>query len=178
MLTVYGLVLGVTDLQPNIGQFWYFFTMMFKEYRVFFTFVLHSFLPLLSLPLALRFPHRPLMLTWAHLLMSAMMHPYASLAHVAAHLSLLPLLQPQLRRCRYWLLLLQTLVVVAVLVACTWHQWVQLSTINANYFYAMTLLAGVWQVVLLLMVLQITIHLDWDLKPKPNKGCERENKAA
>lgn len=157
---VYGFSLLLQDLTPNIGLWWYFFTELFAEFQAFFLFVFHSFAAALALPLALRFSGRPLFVAWALLLLSAMFKPYACVGDMVPWMALLPLLQAQLAAMRLRLFLANSGVLLLVLGPAMWHQWIHLDSANANFFYSITLLLGVWHTVLLLQLLRLTVLLD------------------
>ena len=56
-------------------------------------FVMHALCGLFVLPMALRFPHRPILLVTAQCLMLCLFKPYPSVADHALYMALLPLLQ-------------------------------------------------------------------------------------
>jgi hypothetical protein len=99
----------------------------------------------------------------------------SSLAVITAHeraadgaQGLLPLFRVQLEGMPGKMFLGLTLVVLAALEPAMWDTWVVTGTGNANYYYAVTLLFGVWQVQvassssLLLLLLLLTAALDVD----------------
>ncbi|KAJ9518163.1 hypothetical protein QJQ45_010074 [Haematococcus lacustris] len=157
-LHVYQLPLLVEDIQPNIGQLWYFFTQMFPQYLAFFRFVTHSLSAVMVVPLALRFPRRPLLLFTAQCITAAMWKPYPSVADLALYMALLPLLRPQLRRMQTGVLLAGSFLLLAVLEPAMWHQWVEVESANSNFYYSITLLLGAWHVLLLVQLLLLTVQ--------------------
>jgi phosphatidylinositol glycan class U len=50
----YGFVLLVSDLSPNIGLFWYYFTEIFKHFQKFYVFSFQYHVFLYAIPLYLR----------------------------------------------------------------------------------------------------------------------------
>lgn len=157
---VYGLTLFLEDLTPNIGLWWYFFTEVFTEFQPFFLFVFHSFALILVAPVALRFPRRPLFVAWVQLFVCSMFRPYASVGHMATWMCLLPLLQQQLQSMKLRMFLVNSFVLLVVLGPAMWHQWIVLDSANANFFYSITLLLGVWCTVFLMQMLRLTVLLD------------------
>lgn len=157
---VYGLRLRLQDLTPTIGLWWYFFTEVFAEFTPFFLFVFHSFSIALALPLALRFPRRPLFVAWAVLFVGALFQPYACVGDMALWLALLPLLQQQQQSMRLRMFLVNSFVLLLVLGPAMWHQWISVDAANANFFYSITLLLGVWSSVFLMQMLRLTVLLD------------------
>jgi len=69
--STYGFLLSVSDLAPNVGVFWYFFTEVFDHFRTFFVFVfqIHAFIYVA--PLTIRLRQHPLFLAYCLLSLSA-----------------------------------------------------------------------------------------------------------
>jgi len=69
--STYGFLLTVSDLAPNVGVFWYFFTEVFDHFRTFFVFVfqIHAFIYVA--PMTIRLRQRPLFLAYSLLALSA-----------------------------------------------------------------------------------------------------------
>jgi len=69
--STYGFLLTVSDLAPNVGIFWYFFTEVFDHFRTFFVFVfqIHAFIYVA--PLTIRLRRHPLFLAYGLLALSA-----------------------------------------------------------------------------------------------------------
>ncbi len=133
-------------------------------------FVVHSLAAVLAVPLALRFPRRPLLLFAAQALVSCMFKPYASVGDHALYLALLPLLRPQLALMRAGMLLAMSFLLLAVLEGAMWHQWVDIESANSNFLYSISLLAGAWQTLLLVQLLGLSVRLDRLLKPSSSGG--------
>lgn len=157
---VYGLTLFLQDLTPNIGLWWYFFTEVFTEFQPFFLFVFHSFAVILMVPVAVRFSGRPLFVAWVQLFISCMFRPYACVGDMVPWLVLLPLLQQQLQGMKLRMFLINSFVLLVVLGPAMWHQWIIVDSANANFFYSITLLLGVWCTVFLMQMLRLTCLLD------------------
>lgn len=157
---VYGLTLFLRDLTPNIGLWWYFFTEVFTEFQPFFLFVFHSFALVLMVPMAVRFRSRPLFVCWVQLFVSCMFRPYACVGDMVPWMVLLPLLQQQLASLKLRMFLVNSFVLLLVLGPAMWHQWIVVDSANANFFYSITLLLGVWYTVFLMQMLRLTVLLD------------------
>jgi hypothetical protein len=56
--------------------------------------------------------------------------------------------------------LINSFVLLLVLGPAMWHQWVIVDSANANFFYSITLLLGVWYTVFLMQMLRLTVLLD------------------
>jgi hypothetical protein len=150
---VYGLPLLFGDLTPNLGQWWYFFAQVFPAQRAFFCYVAHSLCAVFSVPLALRFPSRGLLLAVVQLSASTMLRPYPSVGDWALFLSVLPLLPRELAGITRGLFFTNTFVLLAVLAPAMWTQWIDTESANSNFFYSITLLLGAWTTVLLTQLL-------------------------
>jgi phosphatidylinositol glycan class U len=157
---VYGLTLFLRDLTPNIGLWWYFFTEVFTEFQPFFLFVFHSFALVLMVPMAVRFRSRPLFVCWVQLFVSCMFRPYACVGDMVPWMVLLPLLQQQLASLKLRMFLVNSFMLLLVLGPAMWHQWIVVDSANANFFYSITLLLGVWYTVFLMQMLRLTVLLD------------------
>ncbi len=161
LLSSHGFALSVADYTPNIGLFWYFLTELFDAFRPFFKFVLHSHSLLLAAPLALRFPRRPLFVAWVLLLTAAALRPYPSAGDFVPWTALAPLaLAPQLRQLRTGLFLVNALLLLCVLGPAMWHQWIVVDAANPNFFYSITLLLGVYHVIVLVQAVLLTVRVE------------------
>jgi len=76
--STYGFLLSVSDLAPNVGLFWYFFTEVFDHFRTFFVYVfqIHAFVYVA--PLTIRLRKHPLFLAYSLLAFSAI---FQSVSH-------------------------------------------------------------------------------------------------
>jgi hypothetical protein len=160
----YRLPLAFADLTPNMGQWWYFFAQMFPAQRAFFCCVAHALPALFAGPAALRFPRAGPLLLALQVGASAMLRPYPAAGHLGLYLSLLPLLHEQARRVRTGLLLSNALLLLAVLGPAMWQQWIGAESANSNFFYSISLLLGVWHIVLLVQLLLVTVETERDGK--------------
>lgn len=166
MTRVYSFSLLLEDYTPTIGVWWYFFTEMFDAFRPFFLFVFHSFAVVLAAPMALRFPKRPLFVTWVQLYINCMFKPYACVGDLVPWMTLLPLLQQQLQCMKLGLFFVNSFLLLVVLGPAMWHQWIVVDAANSNFFYSITLLLGVWYTVFLVQMLRFTVLLDRRLAGK------------
>ena len=68
--STYGFLLTVSDLAPNVGIFWYFFTEVFDHFRTFFVFVfqIHAFIYVA--PMTIRLKQHPLFLAYSLIALS------------------------------------------------------------------------------------------------------------
>eukprot|EP00731_Ephydatia_muelleri_P026555 Em0018g655a len=146
---VYGIMLTVSDLTPNVGLFWYFFTEAFEHFRVFFLCVFQINAFIYVLPLSVRFSDQPLFLTYILLSLMALFKSYPCVGDLTLPLALLPLWSHTFSYLRYTLVVLTMFLVASVLGPVLWYLWIHAGSANANFFFAMTLVyclaqAGTW----------------------------------
>ena len=137
----YGFLLSADDLSPNLGIYWYFFTEMFDNFRVFFLFVFHAFAPFLAVLVLIRLvERRPLFCVFLIVLLSGMFHPYPTFGDAARHIAFLPLFGRQLAgSMTTGFLIACGYVFVALLSPIFWQLWTYSRVANANFFFAVTL---------------------------------------
>lgn len=148
-ISAYYFQLAVTDLTPNVGLFWYFFTELFEHFRWFFLCVFHLNVLIYVLPLSIRLRKDPLLLYWSLLLIVSVFKPYPSLADFALYSSLLPIFRHLFDLMRQAVIVFAAIAVSCVLAPIMWHQWLFAYSGNANFYFAITLVYNVSQVFLL-----------------------------
>uniref|UniRef100_A0A2S2QLQ1 Phosphatidylinositol glycan anchor biosynthesis class U protein n=1 Tax=Sipha flava TaxID=143950 RepID=A0A2S2QLQ1_9HEMI len=151
--SVYGFILNVRDLKPNIGLFWYFFTEMFEHFRALFVcaFQLNASI-LYVVPLSIRLRHDPLLLATSLLALTAVFKSYPSIGDVGFYLSLLPIHR------HLFYFMQQAFIVSCFFVGCTvfaptvWHLWIYSRSANANFYFGVTLAFATTQVNILIFI--------------------------
>uniref|UniRef100_UPI00358FF5AD phosphatidylinositol glycan anchor biosynthesis class U protein isoform X2 n=1 Tax=Myxine glutinosa TaxID=7769 RepID=UPI00358FF5AD len=146
---VYGFILSVPDLTPNVGLFWYFFTEVFEHFRLFFIciFQLNAFI--YTLPLIIVLSDHPQFLMFIQIALLAVFKSYPNLGDVAFYLALLPTWAHLNRYLRNSFLVLCLLLSCGVLFPILWHLWVFSGSANANFYYAATLAFSTAQILLI-----------------------------
>jgi len=145
----YGFTLLVEDLTPNIGLFWYYFVEIFVQFKDFFLFVFQYHPFIYIVPLTYRLNNHPLFLFWTLLAISSTFKAYPALGDFALPLSILPLFHKILHRLTYPIVVGVVFLVVAVLAPVIWHMWIYTGGGNANFYYAITLVFTLAQVMLI-----------------------------
>jgi GPI-anchor transamidase subunit U len=145
----------------------YFVIEMFPEFRAFFKFVLHAQVLLFSVPIAIRFRHRPLFAFLSQALVLAIFKPHPVLADVSLYLSLLPLLLHTLKFAQGCFFLGWCMLFVAVLEPVTHYQWLHTASANANFYYAVTVAWSVSEILLLMLLTSAVLKFDRELQGKP-----------
>lgn len=142
---------------------------MFKEFRAFFKFVLHSQTALFTVPIALRFHRRPLFSFFLHAMLVAIFKPYPLVTDTALYLTLLPLFVPVLEWAQPGVLLGFMMLLAAVMGPSTMYQWLYPASANSNFYYAFTMLWGGSQVVLMLLITHAVSQRDREVRGKPQR---------
>ncbi|XP_050441765.1 phosphatidylinositol glycan anchor biosynthesis class U protein [Adelges cooleyi] len=163
--TVYGFILNIRDLKPNIGLFWYFFTEMFEHFRALFVcaFQLNASV-LYVIPLSIRLRRDPLLLATSLLALTAVFKSYPSIGDVGFYLSLLPM-----HRHNFYFMQ-QAFIVACFFVGCTvfaptvWHLWIYSRSANANFYFGVTLAFATTQIFLITDLLFAYIKREFAMK--------------
>lgn len=157
---VYGFVLSVPDLAPNVGLFWYFFVEIFDHFKPFFLFIFQYHIAVYPLPLTMRFQHRPLFAAVMLLGIASVFKSYPSVADPAFYAPLLITFRAHLSGMRNLFELGQVVLFVSVLAPLFWHLWLVSGVGNANFYYALTLAYAISQVMILSEALLATARND------------------
>lgn len=147
--SVYGFILTVPELTPNMGIFWYFFTEMFDHFRVFFVWTFQLNLLLYVAPLSIKFPSHPLLLSTTMIGLIAVFKSYPSTGDVGLFLSLLPLFSHLLPFMKQTFIIICMLLATTVLAPIAWQLWIYNNSANANYYFAINLVYSTAQIFLI-----------------------------
>ena len=144
----FGFRVYATDLRPNLGVRWYFFTEMFDEFNGFFLFAMVLFPYLVAVPALARFgDRRPALALFLALVAADAFGAYPTLGSLAGALGFLPLFSvtPRVSRGSRPPLESSTAApgfVVAALFAFAivlapifWRLWIETRAANANFFF-------------------------------------------
>ena len=137
--SVYGFILTVPELTPNMGIFWYFFTEMFDHFRLLFICTFQINLLLYVAPLSIKFPDQPLLLSTVIVGLIAVFKSYPGLGDVGFFLSLLPIFSNLLPFMKQTFIIICMLLASSVLAPCAWTLWIYNNSANANYYFAINL---------------------------------------
>ncbi|KAI9999473.1 hypothetical protein NQD34_018504 [Periophthalmus magnuspinnatus] len=174
--SVYGFILSVPDLTPNIGLFWYFFTEMFEHFRLFFNcdFQINVFFYTFLSQIKLK--EHPVFLMFMQLAVMSIFKSYPTVGGIALYLSLLPLWSHLHRFLRNIFLVTCVLIACSALFPVLWHLWIYSGSANSNFYYAITLLFNVAQILLVsdyfYAFLRREDHLTYGLYLKKKDGSE------
>eukprot|EP00884_Botryococcus_braunii_P023445 jgi/Botrbrau1/9785/Bobra.85_1s0029.1 len=153
--------LQARDLEPNIGLHWYFFTEIPEELRLPFKW-LFAMLPAATTLLIITVspaPGRSLFDILLNLLATCIFKSHPSAADVALYTGLLPLFAKHVRNVegmRMWAYVC-AFVLLVYLEPSMWYLWKVAGSGNANYYYAITHMFGIWQIALYSRLLWIRL---------------------
>lgn len=147
MHNVYWSTLTMENLRPNTGLHWYLFQQMFTDFRPFFLGVCNTHVACVAIPMAVRFPHHPLMVWCSTVAGYTIFKPSTIAADLGFYLPVVLLLAPYLHRVK-----LQFTVLVALCTSCmsfgiTWSLWVHSGVGNANTFFTTTVIYNAGQII-------------------------------
>uniref|UniRef100_A0AAR5QCT8 Phosphatidylinositol glycan anchor biosynthesis class U protein n=1 Tax=Dendroctonus ponderosae TaxID=77166 RepID=A0AAR5QCT8_DENPD len=162
---VYGFILSVPDLQPNIGLFWYFFTEMFDHFRELFIYSFQINATILYLvPLSIRFRNTPFVLTVALLFLIAIFKSYPCSSDLGFALSLLPNFLHLFSFCQQGFVVGVILLITSSLAPVLWHLWIYNASANANFYFGVTLAYAIAQIFLVTDILFAQTKWEFSLK--------------
>ncbi|XP_071444560.1 phosphatidylinositol glycan anchor biosynthesis class U protein [Hetaerina americana] len=162
--SVYGFILTVPDLRPNVGLFWYFFTEMFEHFRSLFlaAFQLNA-LALYVGPLGMRLRSAPLLLAEALIALAAVFRSYPSLGDISLPLALLPTWRHLFAYMQQGFIVGCFLLITSVLGPTVWHLWIYSRSANANFYFGVTLVFAAAQIFLITDLLFAYIKREFSL---------------
>uniref|UniRef100_A0A8C0FYW2 Phosphatidylinositol glycan anchor biosynthesis class U n=1 Tax=Chelonoidis abingdonii TaxID=106734 RepID=A0A8C0FYW2_CHEAB len=149
ILSVYGFILSVPDLTPNIGLFWYFFAEMFEHFSLFFVCVFQINVFFYTIPLAVKLKEHPIFFLFVQLAIISIFKSYPTVGDVALYMAFLPLWSHLYRFLRNIFILSCVLIVCSLLFPVLWHLWIYAGSANSNFYYAITLTFNVGQILLI-----------------------------
>ncbi|XP_065838468.1 phosphatidylinositol glycan anchor biosynthesis class U protein-like isoform X1 [Oscarella lobularis] len=162
--SVYGFILAVTDLTPNVGLFWYFFMEMFDHFYSFFVWVFQINVFLYTMPLAIRLRKHPGFLFYTLCSVMSIFKSYPTVGDLALPLALLPLWSHTFKYMRYSFLAGSMFLVAVVIGPIFWHMWIYAGNANANFFFASTVVYSLAQILLVNDTVFALLRRDYDLR--------------
>ncbi|KAL6181921.1 hypothetical protein ACLB2K_048569 [Fragaria x ananassa] len=146
--SMYGFILTVQDLSPNIGVLWYFFAEVFDFFRNFFLIVFQMNILFMIFPLAIRLHHRPCFLAFVYITISSMLKSYPSVGDSALYLGFLGWFVYELSEMKFSFFLFCVYVGVSLLSPVMHNLWIWRGTGNANFYFATAMAYACLQIVL------------------------------
>lgn len=172
MQSTYGVILLLPDLTPNIGLFWYFFIEMFDQFRSFFlvVFQLHAFI--FVVPISIKFRNHPLFVVFLLSGIMAVFKSYPSIGDASLYLAFLPIYSEIVKYMRYNYLTTNIFCYCSILSPIFYHLWIYAGSGNANFFYAITLVYTVGNIILLVDSTFSMLRREFDIWNPELRHCE------
>ncbi|XP_049672218.1 phosphatidylinositol glycan anchor biosynthesis class U protein isoform X2 [Accipiter gentilis] len=147
--SVYGFILSVPDLTPNIGLFWYFFAEMFEHFSLFFVCVFQINVFFYTIPLAIKLKEHPVFFMFVQIAIISIFKSYPTVGDIALYMAFLPVWSHLYRFLRNIFILSCVLIVCSLLFPVLWHLWIYAGSANSNFYYAITLTFNIGQILLI-----------------------------
>ncbi|KAI8913517.1 GPI transamidase subunit PIG-U, partial [Gorgonomyces haynaldii] len=160
----YGTIILVTDLKPNVGLHWYFFMEVFDQFRQFFTPVLHLNAFVFAVPIAIYFHKYPTFVAGLTLGFVSIFKSYPTIADAALYLPILLSHTEIVKYCHYSYFSIVSLMYASILGPMFYNLWVYSGSGNANFFYAITLVYSLAQVIIVVDMMYALVQREWDQK--------------
>ncbi|XP_048742012.2 phosphatidylinositol glycan anchor biosynthesis class U protein-like [Ostrea edulis] len=146
--STYGFILGVPDLTPNLGLFWYFFTEMFEHFRTFFICVFQINAVIYTIPLAIRLREHPSFLFYMLLYTVGIFKSYPGYGDVGLVITLLPLWKHIKSYMRNTFVTVCMFLVTTVFAPIQYYLWIYAGSANANFYFAISLAFSTAQILM------------------------------
>ncbi|KAI8608305.1 GPI transamidase subunit PIG-U, partial [Chytriomyces sp. MP71] len=160
--STYGVILLVPDLQPNIGLWWYIFIEMFDQFRLFFLLVFQVFVIAFCVPITLKFIDHPLFTIATLSIITATFKSYPSVGDVALYIPFVFMHQELFKYMKNLYIVTHLGIATCILLPLFYNLWIYAGSGNANFFYAITLVVGVAQVLLLGDFMGAMVRREWE----------------
>ncbi|WWD17168.1 hypothetical protein CI109_101606 [Kwoniella shandongensis] len=138
----WGVITNVTDLTPNVGMWWYFFTEMFEHFRTFFLGVFQIHNLIYVAPICMRLSDDPLFAILVLVGIFSTWKSYPALGDMALWAGLLGCFPEVVSNLRHPLFTLTVHLYTSILLPLLHSLWLLTGTGNANFFYAATMVYG------------------------------------
>ncbi|KAF9927360.1 hypothetical protein BGZ67_007554 [Mortierella alpina] len=165
--SVYGTILMVSDLTPNLGLFWYFFIEMFDQFRPFFILVFQIHVFIFAAPISIKLRNRPLFVSFLLCTVMGTFKGYPSFGDASLYLGLLPLCSEIFKYMRYSFLIVNLFLYSSLLAPIFWYLWVYVGSGNANFFYAIGLVYGIGEIILMIDTTYALARRDFEAQSPP-----------
>jgi GPI-anchor transamidase subunit U len=164
LASTYGVQLTLSDLAPNIGLWWYFFIEMFDSFRSFFLAVFWLHLSAYVGGLTVRIRRQPLVVLTLLLGIFAIFKPYPAISDTSLFLALVPLYRHVFPLMRYSFVIAAVIIYTTFLGPAFYHLWIYAGSGNANFFYAITLVWGLGQSLLVCDLTFAVLRDEWEVE--------------
>ncbi|KAF8943596.1 hypothetical protein BGZ47_005266 [Haplosporangium gracile] len=165
--SVYGTILTVSDLTPNLGLCWYFFIEMFDQFRPFFLVVFQIHVFIFAVPVSIKLRKYPLFVSFLLCAIMGTFKGYPSVGDASLYLGLLPLSSEIFKYMRYSFLVTNLFMYSTLLAPIFWYLWVYVGSGNANFFYAIGLVYGIGEIILMIDSTFALLRRDFEAQSPP-----------
>lgn len=172
LASTYGVQLTLSDLTPNVGLWWYFFIEMFDSFRSFFLAVFWLHLSSYVGGLTVRIRRQPLVVLTLLLGIFAIFKPYPSISDTSLFLAMVPLYRHVFPLMRYTFVSAAVILYATFLGPTFYHLWIYAGSGNANFFYAITLVWGLGQSLLVCDLMFAVLRDEWEVERPEMVGKE------
>ncbi|XP_049849182.1 phosphatidylinositol glycan anchor biosynthesis class U protein-like [Schistocerca gregaria] len=131
----FGFIFKVEDIQPNIGINWYFFGLIFPNFRNFFLFVCQFQILFYMIPITLKFRKYPFVAWWILLCFSGLMKSYPSTADLATMFAFIPLIYHLLEKSDLMFVLHLFILICFFIIYVLRILFVHTVAINVNFYF-------------------------------------------
>lgn len=170
--STYGVQLTLSDLTPNVGLWWYFFIEMFDSFRSFFLAVFWLHLSSYVGGLSVRIRRQPLVVLTLLLGIFGIFKPYPSISDTSLFLAMVPLYRHVFPLMRYSFVIAAVIMYATFLGPAFYYLWIYAGSGNANFFYAITLVWGLGQSLLVCDLMFAVLRDEWEVERPEMAGKE------
>ncbi|KAI9206016.1 GPI transamidase subunit PIG-U [Polychytrium aggregatum] len=172
--STFGTILLVPDLTPNIGLWWYIFIEMFDQFRTFFLAVFQLWVVVFAVPISIRFKNSPLFVVLVLLAVVSTLKSYPSFVDLAVYLPLVGLYADLYKYMTWLFFSLSMLAYATILLPLFFHLWIGFGAGNANFFYAITLVFSLAQVILTMDLVSAMKLCEWERRHPRQRNSRLE----
>ncbi|KAF9374413.1 hypothetical protein BGX21_004142 [Mortierella sp. AD011] len=166
---------SVSDLTPNLGLFWYFYIEMFDQFRPFFLVVFQMHVFIFAVPISFKLRKYPLFVSFLMCAIMGTFKGYPSVGDASLYLGLLPLSSEIFKYLRYTFLIVNLFLYSSLLAPIFWHLWVYVGSGNANFFYAIGLVYGIGEIILMIDTTYAVSRRDFEALVPPDASDDKKS---
>ncbi|CEP08549.1 hypothetical protein [Parasitella parasitica] len=131
-------------------------------------FQFHTFI--FAAPVCIKMRHQPIFAITVLCGIMAIFKSYPSASDASFYLGLVPIHDELFKYCRYSFLVSNLFLYASALAPIFWHLWIYAGSGNANFFYAITLVYNLGQVLLLIDLVYAALRREYDVNHPESIG--------
>lgn len=137
---VYGAIVDISDLRPNLGFNWYFFTEMFEHFDTLFKASIHiNIFVLYILPLSIKFKKDPIFLSLTLIMVTTIFKTYPCVGDYGFYFGIIMIWCNLLKNLHHSFFLFVAMLLTTVLYPVLWQMWIIFGCANANFYFGIGL---------------------------------------